>query len=452
MGGSKATQRPQKRSAWLFWLLPLFWWLAPSGPSFTPCSWAPRSSKAVHRRCGSEDVCRSGESLWPEMFDWVKGTGMDVSDIQAFAPAVIANTCPGSSATFHASCQVAVTADATCSEVMSEMEARVAGISTGAWHDPHNNGTYSQQDKGANELTFQRLTGNKKYTDKLKFTFEDAPSGTCNIQGCSESQVFSVADFSTNYCNLRMLYCGSHENCKYMKKDFAITETSVSPSLGASKNAADCLKTVSEKFLSPPSPFAPPFQCPPAGFETVNNFDLDSFISKRWYIQQQMETKYLPKAQNRCVYAEYKLEQKKTFWGYDVAVHNHAEGVAPPHTPYDSGSKLCAKVVDKARGKLEVAPCFLPTLLAGPYWVLDYDEAAGYALISGGAPTLPAEAGCMTGSGTNGSGLWIFTREQERDEALVQKVRAIAAQKGFDLSVLNDVDQSACGSITQVVV
>ena len=32
---------------------------------------------------GSEDVCRSGESLWPEMFDWVKGTGMDVSDIQA---------------------------------------------------------------------------------------------------------------------------------------------------------------------------------------------------------------------------------------------------------------------------------------------------------------------------------------------------------------------------------
>ena len=27
--------------------------------------------------------------------------------------------------------------------------------------------------------------------------------------------------------------------------------------------------------------------------------------------------------------------------------------------------------------------------------VLDYDEAAGYALISGGAPTLPADAGCQ---------------------------------------------------------
>lgn len=40
-------------------------------------------------------------------------------------------------------------------------------------------------------------------------------------------------------------------------------------------------------------------------------------------------------------------------------------------------------MVDKARGKLEVAPCFLPTVAAGPYWVLDYSEEEGYALISG---------------------------------------------------------------------
>ena len=39
--------------------------------------------------------------------------------------------------------------------------------------------------------------------------------------------------------------------------------------------------------------------------------------------------------------------------------------------------------MDKARGKLEVAPCFLPTVAAGPYWVLDYSEEEGYALISG---------------------------------------------------------------------
>jgi lipocalin len=197
------------------------------------------------------------------------------------------------------------------------------------------------------------------------------------------------------------------------------------------------------EFMAPvPAPVSQEKQCPPADFDTVQNFDLDTYISKRWYIQQQMETKYLPASENRCVYAEYKKQNH--FWGYDVAVHNYAEGVDPPHVPYDSGKKICAKVVDQARGKLEVAPCFLPTLLAGEYWVIAYDEAAGYALISGGAPKISTEAGCRTGGAdkTNGSGLWIFTREQKRDEALVQKVRSIASQAGFDLSVLNDVDQT----------
>merc|ERR1719379_485015 len=93
---------------------------------------------------------------------------------------------------------------------------------------------------------------------------------------------------------------------------------------------------------------------------------------------------------------------------------------------------------------LAVAPFFLPYALSGDYWILAYDEAQGYALISGGAPTKSFEGGCRTGTGTNGSGLWIFTRQRNREETLVQKVRGIAAEKGFDLSVLNDVDQTEC--------
>ena len=42
----------------------------------------------------------------------------------------------------------------------------------------------------------------------------------------------------------------------------------------------------------------------------------------------------------------------------------------------------------------------------------------------------------MTGSGTNGSGLWIFTREQERDEALVQKVRSVSNLEARHAEVL----------------
>eukprot|EP00913_Durusdinium_trenchii_P026564 g24922.t1 len=343
--------------------------------------------------------------------------------------------CPGSASTIHASCKVTVTANAPCEQVKTEMMARVDG----------------------------------QYTDQMLFDFVDS-GNSCEISGCSESQVFSIADFSTNYCNLRMLYCGSADGCKPVKFDFTSQETQVDPSPGAGHDQSACLKTSeAQGFLATTS------SCPPKDFETVKDFDLDSFISKRWYIQQQMPVKYLPASQNRCVYAEYQL-QKKSFWGYDawrddvhvsqdVSVHNHAEEVAAPHTAHDSGKTLCAKVVDKSRGKLEVAPCFLPTALAGPYWVLDYNEAEGYALISGGAPKEAAEGGCRTGTGlllgyappwrwsvsqgTNGSGLWIFTRQQKRDEALVQKVRSIAQQKGFDLSVLNDAGGQVNISVLQ---
>lgn len=86
---------------------------------------------------------------------------------------------------------------------------------------------------------------------------------------------------------------------------------------------------------------------------------------------------------------------------------------------------------------LQVAPCFLPTGLAGAYWVVAFDVDEAWALVSGGAPTHPGTNGtCRTGTGVNGSGLWIFTRRQQRDPSIVSKVRAVASAKGFDLSVL----------------
>uniref|UniRef100_A0A7S2QN00 Lipocalin/cytosolic fatty-acid binding domain-containing protein n=1 Tax=Zooxanthella nutricula TaxID=1333877 RepID=A0A7S2QN00_9DINO len=192
-------------------------------------------------------------------------------------------------------------------------------------------------------------------------------------------------------------------------------------------------------------------ECPPANFSTATGFDLDAFISGRWYVQQQMEVLYLPRSQNACVYADY-ARRSPGFLGYEVAVHNHAEDALPPYAAHDSGSTLCAKVVDAASGKLAVAPCFLPpSLFAGPYWVLAFSQEEGYALISGGAPTKPSShGGCSTGRGVNNAGLWIFTRGASRDQALVDKVRGIAAAKGFDLSVLNDVDQSRCTAADEV--
>lgn len=185
--------------------------------------------------------------------------------------------------------------------------------------------------------------------------------------------------------------------------------------------------------------------CPPEGFSSVSNFHLDTFISDRWYIQQQMPTKYLPANENWCVYAEYKLLDKKSFWGYDIQVHNYAQ--EQDGTPHDSGNFLLAKIVNEDEGKLAVSPKFLPTFFAGPYWVIAYNETEGYALISGGAPTETGTDGlCRTGSGVNNAGLWVFTRAQKRDEKLVSKVGDIVRAKGFDPSVLKDVDQSNCST------
>jgi len=180
--------------------------------------------------------------------------------------------------------------------------------------------------------------------------------------------------------------------------------------------------------------------CPPEQFTTAKDFDLKSYAAARWYVQQQMPVQYLPETQNYCVQARYTLRESRTLLGYDVDVHNYAEekdGTVHSAT-------LCAKIVDADSGKLEVAPCFLPSIFAGPYWVLDYSEQEGYALISGGAPTEATEAACKTGDGVNGAGLWIFTRKQQRDQDLLEKVRNIAVAKGFDVSVLKDVDQTNC--------
>uniref|UniRef100_A0A7S2HMZ0 Apolipoprotein D n=1 Tax=Alexandrium andersonii TaxID=327968 RepID=A0A7S2HMZ0_9DINO len=181
---------------------------------------------------------------------------------------------------------------------------------------------------------------------------------------------------------------------------------------------------------------------------TQPGFDLDSFISKRWYIQQQMSVLYLPASQNFCVYAEYTKLAKPTLWGYSIQVHNYAQSA--DGTVHDSKKIICAKGADtQDPAKLEVGLCALPIIggiTVGPYWVLAYNEAEGYALVSGGQPTAQSSGGCRTGSGVNGAGLWIFTRAQERNKALVQKVRGIASSKGFDLSVLNDVNQTHCPS------
>jgi hypothetical protein len=156
------------------------------------------------------------------------------------AAAVTAMPCPGSKAGMHASCQVESTIAAACGAVAAEVTARING-QPGKWTDPHNNGTYTLDSSSATSLAVHRVTGNGDYTDKMTFTLTDSGS-SCNVQACSESQVTSVADASTNYCNTRNLLCGAGDGCKPVLHDAAYSETNVKPSFGAGSSKGDCLK------------------------------------------------------------------------------------------------------------------------------------------------------------------------------------------------------------------
>merc|ERR1719498_879935 len=125
------------------------------------------------------------------------------------------------------------------------MKARATA--QGGWVDPHNGGIYSILSSTGQELNTQRTTnpkksfGKKLYTDKQTFTFTPQGSDSCQIEGCSESQGTSVNDFSTNYCDMRNLYCGKADGCTPVLHDFSSEQSSVQHSIGAGTDFSKCI-------------------------------------------------------------------------------------------------------------------------------------------------------------------------------------------------------------------
>ena len=150
-------------------------------------------------------------------------------------------TCPDAPA-IACGMKVESTAQASCAVVLAEMQARIAG-QYGVWHDPHNNGTYSLTASTGTTLTTSRRTGGAgKYVDKQIFTLTAASATTCSIAACSRSQVFSIGDAGTNYCDVKMLWCGTKDGCKVVKSDFTTSGEVTHKFEAASVDLAGCLK------------------------------------------------------------------------------------------------------------------------------------------------------------------------------------------------------------------
>merc|ERR1719272_2472059 len=113
--------------------------------------------------------------------------------------------------------------DTQCDTVCTEVLARISGqtTSTPHWTDPHNGGMYKLINSQCVDIKGTRAPGSKAkqpVPDMFGMSFTQ-DGADCKLQACSESQVFSVLDFSTNYCNLHDLYCGSEDNCPFVQHD-----------------------------------------------------------------------------------------------------------------------------------------------------------------------------------------------------------------------------------------
>merc|ERR1712232_378697 len=174
---------------------------------------------------------------------------------------------------------------------------------------------------------------------------------------------------------------------------------------------------------------------------TVENFNATAFASAPWYVQKQRVVPFQPPSSFYCVEANYNFSPNRFFsflYGWDLEANNYGEN----EDGEPQAATLCVKQDCDVLSKLSVAPCWLP--VAGPFWVVEYVEGnQGYAVISGGQPTVPSENGCKV---EDGNGLWIFTRERNPSDDLVENVLNITKGKGFDVD-LDDflpVNQTNC--------
>ena len=194
-------------------------------------------------------------------------------------------------------------------------------------------------------------------------------------------------------------------------------------------------------------------QCPLV--TPMDNFNTSEYIRATWFIQQQQITGYQPENTLYCVAQTLEATNRSVpfFNGPVLLVYNYGNinGVNGS-SENKNNFTLCARQTNPSLpSEIINAPCFLPNALAGPYWVI----AAGptqsnysWAIVSGGPPTVKYKDGnCSTKiQGTNGSGLWLFTRERYGTNAdfYTRQMRNILLQKGYTTSLLLNVTQRNC--------
>ena len=192
------------------------------------------------------------------------------------------------------------------------------------------------------------------------------------------------------------------------------------------------------------------YSCP--NVQPMVDFNTTEYIRATWFIQQQQITGYQPRDSLYCV--AQTLNETDThvpfFNGSVLSVYNYGRvGGVNGTLENKNNFTLCARQVNQTDpARIINAPCFLPNIFAGPYWVIaagprpDFYE---WAIVSGGPPTVRYQDGnCSTSlEGTNGTGLWLFTRKLN-GTGFVSTMRSTLLDLGYTTSQLLNVTQDGC--------
>lgn len=194
--------------------------------------------------------------------------------------------------------------------------------------------------------------------------------------------------------------------------------------------------------------------CPEVNPPTELN--LTEYTRKTWYIQRQQLNSYQPEEDLYCITATYELGVRRQWGRQAISVTNVADR-GQVNNPIGGGPALCATQRNARRepGKLRVAPCFLPPVFAGDYWVAVLDEDYRWAIITGGQPNRKGACGedvdlCTTKlpgrlpSLGNGQGLWFLTRVSVADDELLEEIELAAANAGICTANMLNVTQQGC--------
>lgn len=198
--------------------------------------------------------------------------------------------------------------------------------------------------------------------------------------------------------------------------------------------------------------------CPPDGFDSLNEFDFDAFISERWYSIQQKEVRYQPRSQFFCVYAEYALADfcPLCFGRPKITVFNRALKGGVDGEERSVNFRAVVPFPRRHPARANVGPRFLPLALSRStnYWVIDAGTYTGivngdpspstgpydWAIITTGEPKREgADGKCYTRGG-----MWIFARDPDRSAGEIQAIRDRAEDLGLDVTQLLPVEHEGC--------